>query len=61
MSIRSGNQRDVNCDHIKLILHDASEINPTRIVPNGPVLDLAQPHGREKSRPHSKGIVIAEL
>ncbi len=39
----------VNFDHIKLhyyMTHDA--INPTRIVPLGPLLDLTAPHGREK-------------
>ena len=39
----------VNFDHIKrhyYMTHDA--INPTRIVPIGPVLDLTQPHGRER-------------
>jgi putative glutathione S-transferase len=38
----------VNVDHIKrhyYITHD--DINPTRIVPLGPVLDLQRPHGRE--------------
>ena len=38
----------VNFDHIKrhyYMTHD--EINPTRIVPVGPLLDLAAPHGRE--------------
>jgi putative glutathione S-transferase len=38
----------VNFDHIKrhyYMTHD--EINPTRIVPIGPALDLAKPHGRE--------------
>ena len=38
----------VNFEHIKnhyYLTHDA--INPTRIVPIGPVLDLNQPHGRE--------------
>ena len=43
----------VNFDHIKrhyYMTHDA--INPTRLVPIGPILDLTQPHGREKlSRP----------
>lgn len=37
----------VNFDHIKrhyYMTHD--EINPTRIVPIGPVLDLDRPHGR---------------
>lgn len=39
----------VNLDHIKrhyYITHD--EINPTRIVPIGPLLDLNRPHGRER-------------
>ena len=39
----------VNFDHIKrhyYMTHDA--INPTRIVPIGPVLDLTRPHGRER-------------
>ena len=39
----------VNFDHIKrhyYITHD--DINPTRIVPIGPSLDLTRPHGREK-------------
>lgn len=44
-----GISETVNFDHIKhhyYMTH--AEINPTRIVPIGPVLDLAQPHGREK-------------
>ncbi len=39
----------VNFEHIKhhyYLTHDA--INPTRIVPIGPVLDLMRPHGRER-------------
>jgi putative glutathione S-transferase len=39
----------VNFDHIKRhyhVTHD--DINPTRIVPIGPELDLDRPHGREK-------------
>lgn len=39
----------VNFDHIKrhyYMTHD--EINPTRIVPVGPRLDFAAPHGRER-------------
>jgi putative glutathione S-transferase len=39
----------VNFDHIKrhyYITHD--DINPTRIVPIGPALDLTQPHGRDR-------------
>lgn len=43
----------VNFDHIKrhyYMTHDA--INPTRLIPIGPILDLSKPHGREKlSRP----------
>jgi glutathionyl-hydroquinone reductase len=39
----------VNFDHIKRHYYMThTEINPTRIVPLGPILDLAQPHGREK-------------
>ncbi len=40
----------VNFDHIKrhyYITHD--DINPTRIVPLGPVLDFRQPHGRDRA------------
>ena len=39
----------VNFDHIKrhyYVTHD--EINPTRIVPIGPILDLEAPHDRER-------------
>jgi putative glutathione S-transferase len=39
----------VNFDHIKrhyYMTHE--EINPSRIVPLGPILDLTQPHGREQ-------------
>ena len=39
----------VNFDHIKrhyYYTHD--DINPTRIVPIGPALDMAKPHGRER-------------
>jgi putative glutathione S-transferase len=39
----------VNFDHIKhhyYLTHEA--INPARLVPIGPILDLTQPHGREK-------------
>jgi glutathionyl-hydroquinone reductase len=41
----------VNFGHIKrhyYMTHE--EINPTRIVPIGPVLDLMRPHGRDKVR-----------
>lgn len=44
-----GIAQTVNFEHIKhhyYMTHDA--INPTRIVPIGPVLDLMRPHGREK-------------
>jgi putative glutathione S-transferase len=39
----------VNLDHIKRHYYMThTEINPTRIVPIGPLLDLTEPHGREK-------------
>jgi putative glutathione S-transferase len=39
----------VNFDHIKRHYYMTHpEINPTRIVPIGPLLDLTAPHGREK-------------
>jgi putative glutathione S-transferase len=44
-----GVAKTVNFDHIKrhyYITHD--DINPTRIVPIGPLLDLDAPHGRER-------------
>jgi len=38
----------VNMDHIKKHYYGSHEsINPTRIVPKGPVLDFTEPHGRE--------------
>jgi len=38
----------VNFDHIKRHYYMThGEINPTRIVPIGPLLDLTEPHGRE--------------
>jgi glutathionyl-hydroquinone reductase len=37
----------VNMDHIKKHYYRSHEnINPTRIVPKGPVLDFTEPHGR---------------
>jgi putative glutathione S-transferase len=44
-----GIAQTVNFDHIKrhyYATHD--DINPTRIVPLGPLLDLEKPHGRER-------------
>lgn len=41
----------VNLDHIKrhyYVTH--TEINPTQIVPAGPILELERPHGRERLR-----------
>jgi len=41
----------VNFDHIKrhyYFTHD--DLNPTRIVPLGPALDLSSPHGRDSMR-----------
>ena len=46
---QSGIVETVSIDHIKrhyYMTHE--EINPTRIVPLGPIVDLAKPHGREK-------------
>ena len=41
----------VNFDHIKRHYYMThTQINPTRIVPIGPVLDLTKPHGREKMK-----------
>ena len=44
-----GIAQTVNLDHIKrhyYFTHD--DINPTRIVPLGPLLDFTRPHGRER-------------
>jgi putative glutathione S-transferase len=39
----------VDMDHIKKHYYRSHEsINPTRIVPKGPVLDFTEPHGRER-------------
>jgi putative glutathione S-transferase len=39
----------VNVDHIKRHYYMThTEINPTRIVPLGPIVDLSQPHGRQE-------------
>jgi putative glutathione S-transferase len=41
----------VNFDHIKRHYYMThTQINPTRIVPLGPELDLTKPHGRERMR-----------
>ena len=41
----------VNFDHIKRHYYMThAQINPSRIVPIGPVLDLTKPHGREKMK-----------
>lgn len=46
---RDGIAETVNFDHIKRHYYMThGEINPTRIVPIGPVLDLRAPHGRER-------------
>jgi putative glutathione S-transferase len=45
----SGIAETVNFDHIKrhyYMTHD--QINPTRIIPLGPAIDLTKPHGRER-------------
>ena len=39
----------VNMDHIKRHYYRSHEsVNPTRIVPKGPILDFSGPHGRER-------------
>lgn len=39
----------VNMDHIKRhYFRSHNNINPTRIVPKGPILDFTEPHGRER-------------
>jgi putative glutathione S-transferase len=44
-----GISETVNFDHIKRHYYMTHpQINPTRIVPIGPVLDLARAHGRDK-------------
>jgi glutathionyl-hydroquinone reductase len=46
---RPGITDTVNFDHIKRHYYMThTEINPTRIVPIGPVIDLTRPHGRGK-------------
>ncbi len=42
----------VNMQHIKHHYYGSHEsINPTRIVPMGPIIDFNQPHGRDKMQP----------
>ncbi len=44
-----GVRETVNFEHIKRHYYTSHEtINPTRIVPVGPLLDFEQPHGRER-------------
>jgi len=46
---QDGIAETVNFDHIKRHYYMThGEINPTRIVPIGPALDLNEPHGRER-------------
>jgi putative glutathione S-transferase len=50
-----GIARTVNFDHIKRHYYFThADINPTRIVPIGPALDLTLPHGRGKFRASGK-------
>ncbi|MEM9781260.1 MAG: glutathione S-transferase family protein [Pseudomonadota bacterium] len=45
-----GVRETVNMDHIKSHYYQSHEsVNPTRIVPAGPVLDLDAPHGRDRA------------
>jgi putative glutathione S-transferase len=47
----------VNFDHIKRHYYRTHpEINPTRIVPIGPALDLTSAHGRERLSDGPKGL-----
>jgi glutathionyl-hydroquinone reductase len=47
-----GISETVNFDHIKRHYYFThADINPTRIVPIGPALDLDRPHGRERLSP----------
>ena len=49
----------VNLDHIKAGYYSIKALNPTGIVPLGPVLDFAAPHGREElGRRHVQRIVL---
>lgn len=46
-----GIAQTVNMDHIKRHYYGShKQINPTGIVPKGPALDLATPHGRDRLR-----------
>jgi putative glutathione S-transferase len=46
---RPGVADTVNMDHIKKHYYRSHEsIDPTRIVPKGPILDFTEPHGRER-------------
>jgi putative glutathione S-transferase len=46
---RPGIAETVNFDHIKRHYYMThTQINPTRIVPIGPAIDLTKPHGRDK-------------
>jgi putative glutathione S-transferase len=48
-----GVRETVNLDHIKRHYYGSHErINPTRIVPLGPLLDFEAPHGRDR---HDRG------
>ena len=38
----------VNMDHIQKHYGSHESINPTKIVPKGPILNLIEPHGRER-------------
>jgi putative glutathione S-transferase len=45
----SGIAETVSIDHIKRHYYTThEEINPSRIVPLGPIPDLTKPHGRER-------------
>jgi glutathionyl-hydroquinone reductase len=48
----AGVAQTVNLDHIKRHYYMShGHINPTRVVPLGPVLDFSRPHGRDRAYP----------
>ncbi len=52
-----GIRETVRIDHIKRGYYSIAHINPTGIVPAGPLLDFDRPHGR--ARLSGKGVMIA--
>ncbi len=46
LPVRQGIAEMVNMDHIQKHYGSHESINPTRIVPKGPILDFTEPHDR---------------